>query len=55
MGSYEQWTRGPEDPATRGPEDQGPEDPTTEGCFALQQLPLAKIQLYSQSLPMLQA
>ena len=43
------------DPRTRGPEDQGPEDPSTEGCFALQQLPIAKIQLYSQSLPMLQA
>ena len=38
---------GPEagDPGTRGPEDQGPEDPSTEGCFALQQLPIAKIQL----------
>ena len=47
--------RGPGDPRTRGPEDQGPEDPSTEGCFALQQLPIAKIQLYSQSLPMLQA
>ena len=46
--------RGPED---RGPEDQGPEDIITEGCFALQQLhvPIAKIQLYSQSRPMLQA
>ena len=54
-GSYKQWTRGPGDSRTRGPEDQGPEDPTTEGCFALQQLPIAKIQLYSQSLPMLQA
>ena len=43
------------DPRTWGPEDQGPEDPSTEGCFALQQLPIAKIQLYSQSLPMLQA
>ena len=40
---------GPGDPGTRGPE-----DPSTEGCFALQQLPIAKIQLYSQSLPMLQ-
>ena len=47
--------RGPEDPRTRGPEDQGPEDIITEGCFALQQLPIAKIQLYSQSRPMLQA
>ena len=47
LGSYKQWTR--------RPEDQGPEDPSTEGCFALQQLPIAKIQLYSQSLPMLQA
>ena len=68
LGSYKQWTRGPEDrgpedlgtrgpedPRTRGPEDQGPEDPSTEGCFALQQLPIAKIQLYSQSRPMLQA
>ena len=67
-GSYKQWTRGPadagtrgpEDPKTRdlrtqGPEDQGPEDIITEGCFALQQLPIAKIQLYSQSRPMLQA
>ena len=44
-------TRGPE---TRGPEDQGPEDIITEGCFALQQLPIANIQLYSQSRPMLQ-
>ena len=43
------------DPRTRGTEDQGPEDSSTEGCFALQQLPIAKIQLYSQSLPMLQA
>ena len=42
-------------PGTRGPEDQGPEDIITEGCFALQQLPIAKIQLYSQSRPMLQA
>ena len=52
-------TRGPEDPRTedprtRGPEDQGPEDIITEGCFALQQLPIAKIQIYSQSRPMLQ-
>ena len=62
-GDYKHWTRGPEDPGTqgpgdprtRGPEDQGPEDPSIEGCFALQQLPIAKIQLYSQSLPMLQA
>ena len=73
LGSYKQWTRGPEDPRTgdprtrgpedprtedprtRGPKDQGPEDIITEGCFALQQLPIAKIQLYSQSRPMLQA
>ena len=56
-GSYKQWTRGPGtgDPRTRGPEDQGPEDPSTEGCFALQQLPIVKIQLYSHSLSMLQA
>ena len=42
--------RGPEDPRTRGPEDQGPEDIITEGCFALQQLPIAKIQLYTANL-----
>ena len=56
-GSEDPGTRGPEDrgPRTRGPEDQGPEDILTEGCFALQQLPIAKIQLCSQSRPMLQA
>ena len=43
--------QGPEDPRTK---DRGPEDIITEGCFALQQLPIAKIQLYSQSWPMLQ-
>ena len=55
-GHYKHWTQGPEDrgPKDRGPEDQGPEDPSIEGSFALQQLSIAKIQLYSQSLPMLQ-
>ena len=46
--------RGPEDPRTedprtRGPEDQGPEDIITEGCFALQQLPIDRVPAWAWS------
>ena len=42
MGDHKHWTG---DPRTQN----------VEGCVALQQLDIVKVQLYSQSLPMLQA
>ena len=44
-GHYKQWTRGPEDPGTRGPGTRGPGDPGTRGPKDLQLLRETEMQL----------